>query len=62
MPTPSAASRIAGSTPVMPATVFRRIGSIEYSVSASSEGRNPSAENPCPNADLLSADSASSSG
>ena len=29
MPMPRAASTIAGSTPVMPATPFRRIGSIE---------------------------------
>ena len=29
MPTPSAASRMAGSTPVIPATPFRRIGNIE---------------------------------
>ena len=49
MPTPRAASTSAGSMLRMPATPLRIIGSIEYSASASSDGRKPSAENPVPN-------------
>jgi len=38
MPTPRAASIIAGSTPVMPVTALRSIGSMLYSVSAITVG------------------------
>ena len=62
MPTPSAASTIAGSTPRSPVMVLRSTGSIEYSASASTDGKNPNAEKPTPNQDSDSAVSASSSG
>ena len=62
MPTPSAASRMAGGNPVRPATPLRRIGSMEYSVSAETDGRNPSAGTPTPTSALVRADSPSSSG
>ncbi len=45
-----------------PVTPFRTIGSIEYNVSASSDGRKPSAANPCPNSFCDSDDNASSNG
>ena len=41
MPTARAASLSAGSTPAIPVTVFRRIGSTPYSVSPTRAGRNP---------------------
>ena len=62
MPTPCAASRMAASTPCKPVMVLRSTGSIEYSASASTAGRNPNAEKPRPNHDSESAASASSSG
>ena len=43
IPTASAASTTAGSSPWRPATPLRRIGSTAYSVSASNDGRKPSA-------------------
>ena len=62
MPTPRAASTSAGSMLRIPDTPLRTIGSIEYRASASSDGKNPNAENPVPN--MLSArpDNASSNG
>ncbi len=62
MPTPCAASRIAGSTPCRPVMVLRNTGSMEYSASASTAGRNPNAEKLKPSHVSDSAANASSSG
>ena len=62
MPTPRAASTIAGSMLRIPATPLRITGSIEYSASASSDGKNPSAEKPVPNTLSASPETASSNG
>ncbi len=62
IPTPSAASVIAGSMPCNPVIVFRSTGSMLYSASANTDGRKPNAEKPCPNHCSDSAASASSSG
>ena len=62
MPTPRAASITSGSTPKRPVTAPRRIGSTEYSVSANSAGRKPSAEKRAPMRLSAAPESASSSG
>ena len=62
MPTPCAASRMAGSMPCNPVMVLRSTGSTEYSASASTEGRKPKAENSKPSHRLETPASASSSG
>ncbi len=62
MPTPCAASVNAGSMPCRPVMVLRSTGSIEYSASASTAGKNPNAEKPTPNHVSVNAASASSSG
>ncbi|CLA69446.1 Uncharacterised protein [Mycobacterium tuberculosis] len=53
---------IAGSMPCNPVMVFRSTGNMLYSASASTEGKNPNAEKPCPNHCSDRPASASSSG